>query len=136
MIVRRYGSKLLSVRPNFDSRAMTEIGFTRDGELQTTTEEFDASHEKVSERALTAEAEGDVQGEVEDALLASLSEQLAKAEAEAGDGEVLLIENQPGTDHPKTVGTQVTTVEAGANRLRFGFTVDPPLRVSVYRRRG
>lgn len=134
MIVRRYGTKVLSVKPNFDSRAMTEIGFQRDGELQTTVEEFEAAHEKVSERELTARTEGDVQGEVEDALLASLAEQLAAAEREAGDGAVLMIENQPGTDHPKTVGTQTTTVEAGANRLRFGFVVDPPLRISVWRR--
>lgn len=134
MIVRRYGTKILSVRPNFDSRAMTEIGFQRDGEFEATTDEFESSHEKVSELALTAAATGAVQGDVEDELLKELAEKLAAAEREAGDG-LLLIENQPGTDQPKTVGTQNTIVEAGENRLRFGYTVEPPLRVSVYRRK-
>ena len=33
MIVRRYGNRIQSVTPNFNARAMTEIGFVRSGDL-------------------------------------------------------------------------------------------------------
>jgi hypothetical protein len=135
MIVRRYGSSVLSVVPNFDSRAMTEIGFNRDGRLTIPTEEFQRTYERAQGHELTAQAEGTVQGDVEEAVLASLSEQLHRLAGELKPEELLLIENEPGVDQAKTRGTQTTTVEAGENRLRFGYVVDPPLKVGVYRRR-
>jgi len=131
-IVRRYGSKIQSVTPNFDSRAMTEIGFVRGSELSLSAEEFEQQYHRLSGRELRAKAEGDVQGDVEDAVLASLTEQLEALAAEAGDGALLLIENEQGVDHPKTRGRQTTIVVDGENRLVFEYTVDPPLRIGVF----
>lgn len=135
MIVRRYGSSVLSVVPNFDSRAMTEIGFNRDGRLTIPTEEFQQTYERVRGHELTAQANGAVQGDVEEAVLASLSEQLNRLAGELKPDELLLIENEPGKDQAKTRGSQTTIVEAGENRLRFEYVIDPPLKVGVYRRR-
>src|SRR5690606_13352497 len=95
MIARRYGTTVQSVAPNFDSRAMTEIGFQRTNELVMPADEFLERYERVDGRELTAAAEGDVKDEAEQVLLASLLEQLQALEAEVGDGHVLLVENQP-----------------------------------------
>ena len=67
-------------------------------------------------------------------LLHSLREQLLALEAAAGDG-VVVVQSEQGVDYPKTRHTQTTQVVGGANRLYFRFTVEPPLRVAVYRRR-
>ena len=131
-IVRRYGSKVLSVTPNFDSRAMTEIGFVRGSEVSLSVEEFEQKYQRLSGRELRAKAEGDVQGEVEDAVLASLSGQLEALAADAGSEALLLIENEQGVDHPKTRGRQTTIVVDGENRLVFEYMVDPPLRIGVF----
>jgi hypothetical protein len=134
VIVRQYGTRVHSVEPNFDARAMNEIGFRRDNEWSLSTEEFLESYERLEARELTAAAEGEVQGEAEERLLQSLLEQLQAVLAAAGDG-VLLIESAQGVDYPKTRHTQTTQVVDGANRLYFRFTVEPPLRVAVYRKR-
>jgi hypothetical protein len=134
VIVRQYGTRVHSVEPNFDARAMNEIGFRRDNEWSLSTEEFLESYERLEARELTAAAEGVVQGEAEERLLQSLLEQLQAMVAAAGDG-VLLIESAQGVDYPKTRHTQTTQVVDGANRLYFRFTVEPPLRVAVYRKR-
>ena len=42
MILRRYGSSLHSVAPNFDSKALTEIGFRKDNERSEARDEFEA----------------------------------------------------------------------------------------------
>jgi hypothetical protein len=133
MIARRYGSTIQSVTPNFDSRAMTEIGFQRTDALVMPVDEFLARHERVGERELTASAEGDVKDEAEQAMLASLREQLQALEAEVGADHVLLVENQPGQDYPKTRDRTTTLVLGGENRLYFRWTVDPPLRLGIYR---
>ena len=135
MFVRRYGGSVMSVAPNFDSRAMTEIGFTRDGRLTIPTEEFERAYERVGGHELTARAEGAVQADVEETVLASLSEQLHRLGGELKPDELLLVENQPARDQAKTRGSQTTIVEGGENRLRFEFVVDPPLKLGVYRRR-
>ncbi|MGH7500996.1 MAG: hypothetical protein ACREL7_04490 [Longimicrobiales bacterium] len=131
-IVRRYGNKVQSVTPNFDSRAMTEIGFVRGGEVSLSAEEFEKTFDRLFGRELRAKAEGEVQGDVEDAVLASLAEQLEALAAEAGDGSLLVIENQQGVDQPKTRGRQTTIVVDGENRLVFEYTVEPPLRIGVF----
>jgi hypothetical protein len=135
VIVRRYGTKVQSVTPNFDARAMNEIGFQRDNEWSETADEFFETYEKVESHELTAAAEGDVQGEAEEKLLHSLQEQLLAVAKTVGDGGVLLIESEQGTDYPKTRHTQTTQVVGSENRLYFRFTVEPPLRVAVYRKR-
>jgi hypothetical protein len=133
MILRRYGNNIQSVKPNFDSRAMTEIGFMRSNDMTVPTAEFGDRYKRVEGRELTANAEGEVQGDVEDAVLASLLEQLEALHGEVGNGHVLLIENEPGKDLAKTRGVQTTRVVQNANRLYFQYTIDPPLRVGVYR---
>src|SRR5690606_21682401 len=99
MIARRYGATVQSVVPNFDSRAMTEIGFLRTSDLSLDAEEFEALYEKVDERALTATAEGDVKDEAEIELLARLREQIEALEAEVGPDHLLLVESQTGRDY-------------------------------------
>ena len=136
MILRRYGNTIHSVTPNFDSRAMTEIGFTRDGQMTVPANEFVETYERLDGRELTAEASGDVQGDVEDGVLASLREQLDGLHREVGEERVLLIENQMGKDQAKTRGSQTTKVVENANRLYFQYTIDPPLKVGIYHRKG
>ena len=135
MIAKRYGTKIQSVQPNFDAHAMNEIGFMRDHEWDMPADEFLAGYEKMEVHELTAAAEGDVQGAAEEALLVSLLEQLHALEASVADGGVLLVESESGVDYPKTRHTQTTQVVGSENRLFFRFTVEPPLRVAVYRSR-
>jgi hypothetical protein len=139
VIVRQYGTRVQSVQPDFDANALNEIGFRRDNELSMPTAEFFEQYAKSETHELTAAAEGEVQSEAEQNLLHSLHEQLmAVADSVAGSagGEaVLFIESDHGTGYPKTRHTQTTQVVEGMNRLYFRFTVEPPLRVAVYRRR-
>ena len=135
MIAKRYGTKIQSVTPNFDARAMNEIGFQRDHEWSLGAEEFEETYDKVETHELTAAAEGDVQGEAEEKLLDSLLEQLNAVAKTVGQDGVLMIESEQGTDYPKTRHTQSNQVVGSENRLYFRFTVEPPLRVAVYRRR-
>lgn len=134
MIAKRYGTKIQSVTPNFDARAMNEIGFQRDNEWAEPADEFFEKYEKIETHELTAAAEGEVQGEAEEKLLQSLQEQLMAVAKTVGQG-VLLIESEQGTDYPKTRHTTTNNVVGHENRLFFRFTVEPPLRVAVYRRR-
>ena len=85
MIAKRYGSKLHSVTPNFDARAMNEIGFRRDNEWSEDADEFFSAYEKVETHDLTAAAEGEVQGEAEERLLESLQAQLDAVGQTVGD---------------------------------------------------
>lgn len=135
MIAKQYGTKILSVEPNFDSRAMNEVGFRRDNEWSMPTDEFFEAYEKTESHELTAAAEGEVQGEAEENLLHSLQEQLLAVADTAGEDGVLLVESEQGVDYPKTRHTTTTQVVEGANRLYFRFTIEPPLRVAVYRKR-
>ncbi len=133
MIVRRYGTAVQSVVPNFDSRAMTEIGFQRTSDFSLPADEFFDRYEKVDERALDATAEGDVKDEAEQALLATLRERLDALEAEVGAGHVLMVESQPGQDYPKTRDRTEVRVVGYENRLYFYWTIEPPLRIGIYR---
>lgn len=134
MIVRQYGTKMQSVAPNFDAHAMNEIGFRRDNEWSLPTEEFFDAYEKVEAHQLTAAAEGEVQSEAEERLLQSLQEELLALAEASGDG-VIVVESEAGTDYPKTRHTHTTQLVDGLNRLYFRFTVEPPLRVALYRKR-
>lgn len=135
MILRRYGNTIQSVTPNFDPRAMTEVSFTRSGELTINANEFAERYEREDGRELTASAEGDVQDEAEGAALEQLQRMLEQVDREAGDDHVILIENQPGKDQAKTRGVQTTRVVQGTNRFYFEFSIDPPLKVGIYRRK-
>lgn len=132
MILRRYGKNVQSVEPNFDSKALNEIGFRRDHEVSFEADGFFESHTRVSEHALSAEAEGDVQDAVESVMLDDLLAQLSSLHEGLAEGQVLLIESEKGNDYPKTKTRQKNVVVEGENRLYFYSSIDPALRVGVY----
>jgi hypothetical protein len=134
MILKQYGTTFQSVEPNFNSRALTEIGFRRDRTFSIPVEEFEASYEKVEEHALTAETEGEVHDAAEEALMVALEENLQALLGRLGEGEVLVVESREGEDHAKTRNTKKNVIVDGENRLYFYCKVDPPLRVGVYRK--
>ena len=81
---------------------------------------------------LAVQADGYVQDEAEQSLLADLEGRLGRFEEELSTDEVLLVESEQGTDYPKTHTQQKTVVHEGENRLYFTITVHPPLRVGLY----
>jgi hypothetical protein len=133
MILRRYGTTLQSVETNFDSKAFTEVGFRRDHAFSAPADEFTAQYERVSGHELEAESEGDVQDEVESAMLQLLLDQLLKIDRELAEDELVVVESEPGEDYPKT-RTQQKNVD-GDNRLHFYSSVSPPLKVAVFKAR-
>jgi hypothetical protein len=133
MMVRRYGAQVRSVDPDFDPHVLNEIAFRRNGEWSLPSVEFFDRYEKVESHALTAAADGDVQNIVKQNLLHSLREQLVAVSRSVGADAVLLIESEQD-DYPKTRQKQTTQLVEG-HRLFFRFTVEPPLRVAVYRKR-
>ena len=134
MILKRYGTRLHSVRPNFDSRALTEIGFRRDRRFSLGAEDFADEYEAEETLELSADADGPVHDRAERELLRNLERELRRVEADAGEG-VVVIESAQGVDYPKTRDRKRNQIREGRNRLYFHWTVDPPLRVSVYRQR-
>lgn len=135
MIFKKYGNSYHSVTPNFDSRAMTEVGFQKSGEQSVPTAEFDEQYELTETRELSATAEGDVQDRVEKELLESLRTQLVELERSAGDKSVLVIASEAGKDYPKSREKQTMKVVGHDNKLHFQRSIEPPLRVAVYRLR-
>jgi len=136
MIVKRYGTSVRSVDPTFESVALNEIGFRRDGEWSLPVDEFEAMYERLTVHELTAEAEGPVQDHTEQLLLDRLEERLLELEAGLDGGCVLMVENGDGPDYPKTRQKTHTVVADGENKLRFEYTVAPNLRIGVYQKRG
>lgn len=134
MILRRYGGSVQSVELNFDSKALTEIGFRRDRQFSVPAERFETEYARVEGYELTEEERGDVQDEVEQVMLRRLEERIRELEGGLESGEVLLIESEQGVDYPKTRTDQTTVVTAGENRLHFTIRVDPPLRIGRYRK--
>ena len=134
MILKRYGSSLQSVEPNFDSKAMTEIGFRRDHRFSVPVEEFEASHTLVASHEISARTEGSVHDETEQKLLAELGSQLQALAEALGEGEVLVVTSEQGIDYPKTRSEQKNVIVEGENRLYFYVSLDPPLRIGRYRR--
>ena len=135
MIFKKYGSSYHSVAPNFDSRAMTEVGFQKSGDRSVPASEFDQQYELEETRELTAAAEGDVQDRVEKELLESLRKQLIDLEQSAGDHSVLVITSEAGKDYPKSREKTSMKVVGHDNKLHFQRSIEPPLRVAVYRLR-
>jgi hypothetical protein len=135
MILRTYGNKVEAVDIAFDAVAFESIGFRRNGQLSMSGDDFRAAYERSRGRELAAEAEGDVQIEVERDLLAKLEKQLLAEEGKLGDAEVIFIENQRGVDQPRTHEKKGTLVVEGENRLHFKWWIDPPLKIGVYRKR-
>ena len=135
MILRRYGTTIQSVDTNFDSKAFTEIGFRRDHAHSSPADDFLNRHERMSEHLLEAESEGDVQDEVESAMLQRLLDQLLSLDGELAEDEFVFVESEPGRDYPKTRTQQKNVVVDGENRLYFYSSVSPPLKVAVFRAR-
>ncbi len=133
MILRRYGTTIQSVETNFDSKAFTEIGFRRDHAYSAPADDFLARHERLSGHLLEAESEGDVQDEVESAMLQRLRDQLLKIDGDLAENEFVVVESEPGRDYPKTHTKQKNVVVDGENRLYFYSSVSPPLKVAVFR---
>jgi hypothetical protein len=132
MIFRKYGATLHSVEPNFDARAMNEVGFRKNGEQELAWDEFEQKFERTSGHELTAEAGGAVQKEAEEGVLTKVREQLDSLVAGLQDGAVLLIESEQGKDYPKMREKVSNVVVGNENRLHFDRTIDPPLRVAIY----
>ncbi len=124
-----------SVETNFDSKAFTEIGFRRDHAYSSPVDDFSDDHERISEHLLEAESEGDVQDEVESAMLERLLDQLLSLDGELAENEFVVVESEPGQDYPKTRTRQKNVVVEGENRLYFYSSVSPPLKVAVFRAR-
>jgi hypothetical protein len=132
MILKRYGSNLHSVTPNFNARAMNEIGFQRSHEVSLTADEFEQRYQRLAEHQLTAHAEGLVQMDAEERVLQSLRAQIDELLARHNSGHVLLVESEQGRDYPKLHEKITNIVLEGENKLYFHRTVDPPLRVGIY----
>lgn len=136
MIIRRYGTSMHSVELNFDSRALTEIGFRRDREWSEPADDFETGWERVEGWELEASAEGDVQDETERVLLDEIEARVRELDEGLAEGEVLLVESEQGSDWPKTRHKTRTVVVEGENRLHFTGWIEPPLRIARYRRQG
>ena len=136
MIVRKYGSSVHTVDLDFDSKALTEIRFRKDGQESWPTDEFMGGHERVRGHELAGSAEGWVQDEVEQVLLKDLDAQVRSLVAGLAAGEHLMIESEQGTDYPKTTTKQKTVTIEGENKFHFTSSLQPPLRVAVYRKKG
>src|SRR4051812_48696397 len=98
MIVRRYGSKVHSVEPDFSSVALTEIAFRRDHEWSLDAAEFDAAYERVDVQEFTASGAGDIQTNVENEVLQTLLADLHSLESAAAEGDLLMVENELAKD--------------------------------------
>jgi hypothetical protein len=132
MILKRYGHSLHSVQLNFDSKAMTEIGFRRDQELSISAESFQKGYTRTQSHELSAQMEGYVQDDVERTALKDLESRIRQLEAGLANGAVLVVESEQGVDYPKTRTEHKTVVEGGENRLYFSVRVEPPLRLAEY----
>ena len=136
MLLRRYGTSLQSVVTDFDSNALSEIGFRRDRNFSVTSETFAKEYEKVREESLASESDGPVQTEAEALLLERLKEKIEGLLDGLGAGEVGVVESEQGVDYPKARDKKEGIIVDGENRIYFRWRVDPPLRVGIYRHRG
>lgn len=132
MIFRQYGTSYQSVDTNFDSKAMTEVGFRRNREREIPVEELESSFVKTDTVEIATEADGAVQTEAEQLMLDRLGEKLEAMLADLPEGGILIVENESGHDHPKPRQDIRNVIVEGENRLYFHYTMAPPLRVGVY----
>ena len=132
MLFRRYGKRVDSVVTNFDAYALNEIGFRRDRTRTFPADEFAARYAKVSEYAVEEETEGHIQSEAEAEILARLERRVRARTEGLAPGQVLLVENEQGTDYPKLRNRQDRVIVGGENRLYFRWRVDPPIRLGLY----
>lgn len=134
MLLRRYGSRLHSVEINFDSKALNEIGFRRDNLTAFEVDDFESTFERVAGHSFSAEAEGEVHDEVEQAVLDQLEAKVRGVLDGLAEGEVAVIESEQGGSYPKTRQGRRSVMKDGQNRLFFTVSIDPPLLLAVHRR--
>lgn len=134
-LLRRFGGRLRGVEPRFDARALNEIGFQAVGTADEASEGFDARMVLVREALVDAASDGPVQSDAEALLLDRLRASLDALLADLAEGEVAVVENQPGVDWPKTRERRKDVIVDGENRFHFHWRVDPPLRILIYRGR-
>jgi hypothetical protein len=132
MIFKRYGSSYHSVDPNFESTALNEIGFRRDRERSISADELATDYERLTTHELAAEADGLVQDHTEQLLLDRIESRLLELEASLEKHCILVVDNGDGRDWPKARQRIRNVIIEGENRLRFEYTVSPPLRIAVY----
>lgn len=135
MIFKQYGESYQSVDTNFDSKALNEVAFRRNRKASLLRDELETRYEPGEVHELVAEAEGDVQDETEQAMLDQLLHRLKELEDGLEPESILVVENEQGHDYPKTRQKISNVVIEGENRLRFHYTLAPPLRVAEYRPR-
>ena len=133
MIFRRYGTTYQSVDMDFTAEALNEIGFRRNREHSVPVEDFESSYAHIETVELTAEVEGAVQNDTEQALLDALAAKVEEQLERLPDGGILVVENENGRDYPRTQQTTKKVVERGENKMLFAYSMHPPLRVALYR---
>ena len=131
MIIRRYGTRVHAVTLDFDPAAMTEVGFRRNSDPEWDAEEFDGLFELVREAEITASATDAVQGKAERGMLDALEEKFNEVYATLEEGQLLSVESRPGRDYPRTRYDRSTKGD-----LEFTYTLDKPLRLGVWQKRG
>lgn len=136
MIFRRYGTTYQSVDMDFSAEALNEVGFRRNRETSIPVEDFESRYEHIETVELASESQGAVQNDTEQVLLDRLAEKVREQLARLEDGGILVVENENGRDYPRTHQETKNVVERGANKLHFEYTIDPPLRVALYRLNG
>lgn len=135
MLLRRYGTTVQSVAPEFKAQALNEIGFRRDRAFSEDAETFEREWTLEATEEIAGETSGAVQKDAEEALLEHLLEQLQGILNGLGTDHAALIENAAGEDWPKTRERRKDVIVEGKNRFHFQWRVDPPLRIGIYRRR-
>jgi len=135
MIFRRYGKSYQSVDVDFDAMALNDIGFRRNRQRSIPVDGFADEYESIETIELKTEAEGAVQYETKQVLLDRLKGELDKLLGRLPEDGLLVVENESGHDYPKTRQLTGNVVEEGENRLRFEYSMEPALRVSLYRPR-
>jgi hypothetical protein len=136
-VFRLYGSAYQSVDFEFEAKALNEVGFRRDREASIPAEELEDRYQPIETVELVSEAQGDVQNETEQLLLDRLREKAEAAIGRLPDGGIAIVENERGgRDQPKPRQKIGNVVERGENRLHFEYSIDPPLRITLYAPRG
>ncbi|MDX1493911.1 MAG: hypothetical protein R3253_07635 [Longimicrobiales bacterium] len=135
MIFRRYGTTYQSVDMDFAAEALNEVGFRRNRQESVPVEDFESRYEHMETVELIAEAEGTVQNDTEQDLLDTLAGKVREQMDRLPEGGILVVENENGRDYPRTHQETKNVVERGENKLRFEYSIDPALRVALYRPR-
>jgi len=131
MIIRRYGNRVHTVSLDFDPAAMTEVGFRRDGEQEWSTEAFEAEYELVREEEIIAEATDSVQEKAEREMLVALEARFRAIFTELESGQILSVQSKSGVDYPRTRYDRSTRGDRD-----FTYTLDQPLRLGIWAKRG